>query len=45
MNKIIKCLAEKLLSTALFFSNDKQQAANMINEIWDEALRQLWRAE
>jgi hypothetical protein len=41
--KIIDHEAKKVLQAALLIAEDKQDAAYLINEIWDEALRQLWR--
>ncbi len=43
--KIIDKEAKQLVQTALLLGEDKNDAAKLLNEIWDEALRQLWRAE
>lgn len=37
--------AKRLLQAAQLLSDSKDEAATLINEIWDEALRQLWRTE
>ncbi len=43
--KIIDSEAKKLLQTALLLSDNKDEAATIMNEIWDEALRQLWSSK
>ncbi len=40
-NKIIKIEAEKLLLAANLLSNDKEEARDIISDIWDVALSML----
>lgn len=43
--KIIDHEAKQLLQKVLLIAEDKNYAAKLLNEIWDESLRQLWRKE
>lgn len=43
--RIIDKEAKNLLQVAELLSNDNNQTAETLQEIYEEALRQLWRAE
>lgn len=43
--KIIDLEAKQLVQTAMLLSDDKYEAADILVELYEEAMRQLWRPE
>jgi hypothetical protein len=44
-NHILKQEGKELLQKALLLSDDKQEAFEILNDIFDDAVSQLWKGE